>query len=532
MSENSSAPALPASNPGLLKSSSVVGGFTMLSRVLGLVRDATLANVLGSGGAADAFFVAFKIPNFMRRLFAEGAFAQAFVPVLSEYRTQGSHAAVRALIDRVAGSLGSVLFIVTLLAMLCAPFVATVFAPGFRTDPAKFALVSDMIRITFPYLLLISLTGFAGAILNSYGRFVVPAFTPVLLNISLIVAACFIAPLFATPVFALAWGVLVAGILQLVFQLPFLYRLHLLPVPKIDWQDSGVKRILVLMVPALFGVSVSQINLMLDTIIASLLPSGSVSWLYYSERLSDLPLGVFAVAIATVILPSLSRQHASQNSQAFSNTLDWAIRLIYLIALPAIVALVILAEPMLMTLFQHGETTLADITMMSFSMRAYALGLVAFMLIKVLAPGFYAKQNIKTPVRIGIIAMLVNMLLNVLFVVPLHIYYGLGHVGLALATSLAAYLNAYLLYRGLKATGVYHGNSGWLALLSKYLLANAVMAVVLLALLHYWQGWADWQSWQRIWHLMVICLAGLGVYLLVLLACGIRPSALLHQDPL
>lgn len=529
MSEDSLNKTLPTKSRGLLRSSSVVSSLTMLSRVLGLARDVILANVIGSGGATDAFFVAFKVPNFMRRLFAEGAFSQAFVPILSEYRTQGSHIAVRNLVDRVAGSLSSVLFVVTLLAVLGAPFVATVFAPGFRADANQFLLVSDLIRITFPYLLLISLTGFAGAILNSYGRFVVPAFTPVLLNVSLIVSACVAAPFFEEPVFALAWGVLVAGVLQLTFQLPFLHRLQLLPAPKIDWQDSGVKRILALMIPALFGVSVSQINLMLDTIIASLLPYGSVSWLYYSERLSDLPLGVFAVAIATVILPSLSRQHGAQDSEAFSRTLDWAIRLILFIAMPAIVALVLLAEPMLMTLFQHGKTTLTDITMMSFSMRAYALGLVAFMLIKVLAPGFYAKQNTKTPVRIGIIAMSVNMVLNVIFVVPLHLYYALGHVGLALATSMAAYLNAYLLYRGLKASGAYQVGVGWMALLFKYALANVLMAMVLLLLLNYWQDWAVWGNWQRIWHLAAICSIGLGTYLVTLFACGVRPSVLRHS---
>ncbi len=289
----------------------------MLSRVMGLVRDMVFARYIGAGTGADAFFVAFKIPNFFRRLFAEGAFAQAFVPVLSEYRTQGSHAAVKALIDRVAGCLGSVLILLTAVAVMGAPLVATVFAPGFADDDEKFALTADLIRITFPYLMLISLTGFAGAVLNSYDRFAIPAITPVLLNICLILAAVLVTPWFENPAYGLAWGVFAAGVVQLVFQLPFLARMHLFPVPKWGWQDPGVKRILALMAPAIFGVSVSQLNLLLDTVLASFLPTGSVSWLYYSDRLSELPLGVFGIAIATVILPGLSRLHTQADAAAF-----------------------------------------------------------------------------------------------------------------------------------------------------------------------------------------------------------------------
>ena len=503
---------------------------TLTSRVLGLVRDVVFAHTIGAGGGADAFFVAFKIPNFMRRLFAEGAFAQAFVPVLSEYRTQGSRAAVQALIDRVAGGLGLVLLLVTALAVLGAPLLATVFAPGFRVGPDahKFAIATDMIRITFPYLMLISLTGFAGAILNSYDRFAVPAFTPVLLNVSLIAAALVLSPLFDVPAMGLAWGVLIAGVLQLVFQLPFLQHLSLLPRPRVDWDHPGVKKVLSLMVPALFGVSVSQINLMLDTIMASLLPEGSISWLYYSERLSDLPLGVFAIAIATVILPNLSRQHAADDPEAFSRTLDWAVRLVFLIALPALVALVILAEPILITLFQYGRTTALDTAMASYSLRAYALGLLAFMLIKVLAPGFYARQDMKTPVRIGIMAMLTNMVLNVVFVVPLHYYWQVGHAGLALATSLAAMLNAGLLYLGLKRMGAYVRAPGWGRLALQLVVSNGLMAVVLLAALSFWSEWGGWSAPDRAWHLAVVCLAGLGMYLAALFASGLRLRHLRH----
>ena len=426
----------------------------MLSRVLGLLRDVVLANLIGANGNADAFFVAFKIPNFLRRLFAEGAFAQAFVPVLADTREKGGQAAVRELVDRVAGVLGGVLLLLTLITVMASPIVATIFAPGFLRDPAKLALTGDLIKLTFPYLLLISLTGFAGAILNSYQRFAVPALTPVLLNLCLIGAALWGAPNFEEPVVALALGVLVAGFAQLLFQVPALAGVGLVPRPRWAPRHEGVRRIMLLMVPALFGVSVSQINLLLDTVLASLLPTGSVSWLYYSDRLTELPLGVFAIAIATVILPTLSGQRARADDPAFASTLAWAIRCVLLIAIPATVALAILAEPLLATLFQYGAFSEGDRTMAAASLRAYTLGLGAFMLVKVLAPGFYAREDMRTPVRIGIIAMVANMLLNAAFVFPLMWWLNLGHVGLALATSVAAWLNAMLLYRGLRRGAV------------------------------------------------------------------------------
>lgn len=496
---------------------------TMLSRVLGLVRDVIFARILGAGSGADAFFVAFKIPNFMRRLFAEGAFAQAFVPVLSEYRHRGVHAAVQALVDRVAGCLGSVLMLVTVLAVVGAPVVAALFAPGFWFhSPEQFALTVDLIRITFPYLLLVSLTGFVGAILNSYDRFAVPAFTPVLLNISLISAAFMAAPLSLHPAYVLAWGVIVAGVCQLLFQLPFVRQLHLLPSPKLDWRHPGVKKVLWLMAPAMFGVSVSQINLMLDTVLASFLPTGSVSWLYYSDRLVELPNGVFAIALATVIMPSLSRLHAAESTEQFSRTIDWALRAVLLMALPAALALVVLAEPILFTLFQYGETTARDMQMASYSLRAYALGLLGFMLIKILAPGYFSRQDMRTPVRFGIIAMAANMGLNLLFVTPLYFWFNIGHVGLALATSLSAYLNVWLLYRGLRRVGVYRPQPGWGRLFAQYALANAAMMAALLVALNHWPDWATLFWWQRCVGLGILCVGGLLVYALVLRLVGIK----------
>ena len=507
---------------GLLGSSFVVSMGTMLSRVLGLARDVVLANLLGAAPNADAFFVAFKIPNFLRRLFAEGAFAQAFVPVLTETREQGSHDAVKALVNRVAGVLGGSLFVLTALAMVMAPWVALIFAPGFSRDVAKLALTADLIVWTFPYLFFISLTGFCGAILNTYGRFAVPAYTPVLLNLSLIAAAVFWAPTMPEPALGLAMGVMLAGVLQLLFQLPSLHALKLTPKPVWDTQDAGVRKILMLMVPALFGVSVSQINLLFDTVLASLLPNGSVAWLYYSDRLTELPLGVFAIAIATVILPALSALNTRAAADEFSQTLTWAVRNVFLIAVPATVALWLLAEPILTALFQYGAFTTNDVTMAAASLRAYTLGLGAFMLIKVLAPGYYARQDMKTPVKIGIVAMVSNMVLNVLFVFPLMWYFDMGHVGLALATSASAWINAALLYRGLRRGGIPLTGVFDIRYMVRLLVAVTVMAGVIYVSVPDLRDWfaAD-MSW-RVTRLLMIVTAGAVSFAGVLALLGLR----------
>lgn len=510
---------------GLLRSSAITGSMTFVSRILGLVRDVVLARVFGPGDGADAFFLAFKIPNFLRRLFAEGAFNQAFVPVLSEYRSQRSHAQVQDLINAVSGYLGTVLLLITVVVVLAAPVIAYPIAYGFTADPDKFALFVQMLRITFPYLLLISLTAFAGAILNSYDRFAIPALTPALLNLSLIASALLLSPYFNQPEVALAWGVLIAGISQLLFQLPFLVRLQLMPKPVLKRDHEGVKRVIKLMIPALFGVSVSQINLLLDTFIASLLVAGSVSWLYFSERLMDLPLGIFAVAVATVVLPSLSRKHAERSAQEFASLLDWALRLILLIAIPASLALVLLAQPMIITLFLNENFDANDVLQVTYSLQAYTLGLVAFMAIKILAPGFYSRQNTRTPVRIGIIAMAANMVLNIILVFGL----GMAHTGLALATSLAAFLNAGLLFAGLRRDGVFHFQPGWGVFLARMLLANALMCVFLVYVAGEWQQWLDWGNWQRIRVMTLLCVGGMLLYVGSLFMTGMRPADFRRQ---
>lgn len=507
---------------GLLRSSALVGSMTMISRVLGLLRDIVIAAFVGASANADAFFVAFKIPNFLRRLFAEGAFSQAFVPVLADYKEEGAQLAVKALVDRVAGVLGGTLLVLTLVTVAASPLVAALFAPGFVSQPEKFQLTADMIRITFPYLLLISMTGFCGAILNSYGRFAVPAFTPVFLNLSLIFAATVAAPWFDEPVFALAWGVFFAGVIQLLFQLPSLYRLELVPRPVFDTRHEGVRRILKLMVPALFGVSVSQINLLLDTVLASFLPTGSVSWLYYSDRLAELPLGVFGIAIATVILPNLSAHRAAAREDQFASTLDWAMRSVLLIGVPAAVALVLLAKPILITLFQYGALTPTDVDMAALSLRAYSLGLVAFMLVKVLAPGYYARQDTATPVKIGIIAMAANMVMNLIFVLPLLWYFNVGHLGLALATSASAWLNAGLLLRGLLRQGVFSWQPGWAAYGGRLLVSTLAMAVAVLLLDQDVETWLAWGWHRRGLEILLVCGAGIAAYLVTQVITGTR----------
>ena len=507
---------------GLLKSSSLVGVITLVSRVFGLIRDLVFAQLIGAGAAADAFYVAFKIPNFFRRLFSEGAFSQAFVPVLSDYRTNTDAEKVRQLISRVSGTLALVLFGFTAVVVIWPDLFASIFAFGFRAEPNKFVMASAMLQITFPYLLLISMTGMAGAVLNSYDRFAVPALTPVLLNICLISAAFYISPNMSEPAFGLAWGVLIAGIVQLMFQLPFLASMHLLPVPKWGWNDPGVKRILALMLPAIFGVSVSQINLLLDTLLASFLPTGSVSWLYYSDRLSELPLGVIGIAIATVILPNLSRQRFSEDSAAFSKTMDWALRIVCLAGVPAALALMILAEPILTTLFLYGEFSQTDVYMSSLSLRAYALGLVAFMFVKVLAPGYFAQEDMKTPVRIGVIAMALNMLFNLLLVYWLHFSYQIGHVGLALATSLSAFVNAGLLFQGLRRNGSYQLGQGWGLFVLRLFASCAFMCLVLFYVLDIWTGWFDWSVFERVIYLAITCGLGLLAFIVSLFVLGLR----------
>jgi len=511
----------------LLKSLSTVGGYTLVSRVLGFVRDLVLAQVFGASAETDAFFVAFKIPNFLRRLFAEGAFATAFVPVLTEYRTQRDFRELKDFVDHIAGSLGLVLLVVSLIGVVAAPVLVSLFALGWVMDAEteKLALAAEMLRLTFPYLFFISLTAFAGGILNAHDRFAIPAFTPVLLNLCLISAALWLAPMMEQGVVALAWGVLIAGVTQFTFQIPFLARIRLLPHPRPGFHDPGVRRVLRLMIPALFAVSVTQINLMLDTMLASFLTTGSISWLYYSDRLMEFPLGILGVALATVILPRLSRRQAEAAPEAFSHTLDWGLRMTFIFGIPAALGLALLAGPMIATLFQSGVFDAHDVAMAERSLMAYSLGLQAFILIKVLAPGFYARQDTRTPVRIGVIAMLANMLMNLVLIFPLQ------HAGLALATSLSAYLNAYLLLRNLRRDKAYMPAAGWPRLALQVGVAALVMAALTAWASPSLFEWVQSARWDRVLWLMGLITLAATAYFTVLLALGLRPRDLQIRGP-
>ncbi|HAK52917.1 MAG TPA: murein biosynthesis integral membrane protein MurJ [Gammaproteobacteria bacterium] len=503
---------------GLLRSSGLVSGLTMVSRVFGLIRDMVIAYFFGASAGADAFFVALRIPNLFRRLFAEGAFAQAFVPVLSEYRNRESKDAVRALVSRASGTLGLYLLILTVLGVLGAEYVIRVFAYGYvyHAHIEKLALAVEMLRVTFPYLLLISMTAFAGAVLNTFGRFAVPAFTPVLLNLSLILCAVFLRPYMDQPVMALAWGVLIAGVAQLTFQLPFLAKEKLLVAPRFDTRDPGVRKILTLMLPALFGVSVGQINLLLDAVLASFLETGTLSWLWYSDRLLELPLAIFAIAIATVILPGLSKDHASSSPEEFSRTLNWAIRLVLLLGLPATIALVFLSDALIATLFFHGEMTERDVSMSGMALAAYGVGLLGHMLVKVLAPGYFARQDTSTPVRYGVVALVSNMVLNLVLI------WHLKHAGLALATSISAFINAGLLFYGLKKSGVLVLEKGWSRFFGQALLANLVMLITLFLIRPAMNTWFAFGLVERIVIMLLICLAGALIYAVCLRVTGVK----------
>jgi len=507
----------------LLKSSSIVSSMTLFSRVLGLVRDVVIANLLGATLAADVFLFAQKIPNFLRRPFSEGAFSQAFVPVLKEYQTNRTAAQLKHFIDRVAGTLAVILLIVTAVGVLGSVGVVSLFGFGFVGDPEKFDLANTLLKITFPYILFISLTGLAGSLLNSVYSYAIPPFTPVLLNVSLISAAIIAAPLLDQPTIALAWGIFIAGIIQLLLQLPFLWKQGLLPKPVWGWSDPGVKRVLKLMVPALFGVSVSQINLLIDTMIATSLMTGSISWLYYSDRLLEFPLGVIGIAIATVILPNLSQKHAQASTEGFSAMIDWALRLVVLVGIPSAIGLILLSEPLMLTLFQHGSFDTLDAYKGSLSLMAYSIGLTFFMLIKILASGYYSRQDMKTPVRIGIIALVTNIVLN------LALYKPLGHVGLALATSIAAALNAILLYRGLRKNESYKPEAGWWIWTGRLLIACLVMITTLMFLQEPIEVWQAWTVGERVLQLTLVIPLAITAYLVSLFVLGLRLSHLKHH---
>jgi len=500
----------------LLKTLATVSSMTMLSRILGFVRDFVVARTFGAGMLTDAFFVAFKLPNLLRRLFAEGAFSQAFVPVPGEYRNRRGNEATRQLVDRVASLLFLIVLLVTLLGMAGAPLLVYLSAPGFTGNPEKFALTVDLTRITFPYILFMSLVALAGGILNTWSRFAIPAFTPVLLNVSFILMAVFATPHFVPPVMALAWAVFIGGARQLALQMPYLERIGMLPRFALSLRDEGVRRIFRLMAPAILGVSVAQVSLLLNNIFASFLTTGSVSWLYYADRLMEFPAGLLGAALGTILLPSLARCHAAGQTDEYSRLLDWGLRLAFLLAAPAALALAILAVPLISSLFHYGAFTGNDVLQTRDALVAYSLGLLALILVKILAPGFYAQQNVRTPVRIAILTLCVTQLLNLVFVG------WLAHAGLALSIGLAASLNAGLLYRGLRRHGVYTPQPGWPLFYTRLACALATMGTALWFAGGDATDWLHWGLGERLWRLSLIVCFGAGVYFATLWVAGFR----------
>ena len=500
----------------------VVASMTALSRISGFLRDIVFSYFFGATAVADTFFVAFRIPNFFRRLFAEGAFAQAFIPVLTEYKETGDRELLLRFIASMFGNLSLVVTVFALVGVAFAPYLVLLFAPGFWTDPDRLLNATEMVRVTFPYIAFISLTAFAASILNAFHRYAVPAITPVILNLVLVASAVVVAPLFEEPIMALAWGVLVAGILQFICQMPSLRRLEVLVLPRIDWVSPGVRKVGRLFVPALFAGSVGQINALIGTMIASTLTVGSISWLYYSDRLMELPIGIIAIALGTVLLPNLSRLELTKDPEAFSNTIDWGLRVAVLLGLPAVAALFFFAKPLVLAIFYRGQMTLVDVEMTALALKAFAVGLIPLILVKVLAPAFFAKQDTRTPFRCAAISVAVNIIFSLLLI------RWMGHIGIALATSLAAYVNFCLLSISLLRTTTYEPSKDFLVAFLSAVTGSVVMVFVLGWIVPDFSDWLSMSEIMRVFWVAISLFAGSALYLVSIWILGMRPKHFLH----
>ena len=500
----------------LLRAVGTVSAMTLLSRITGLARESLKAMAFGAGVHMDAFEAAFRLPNILRRMFAEGAFAQAFVPIFAEYRRQRGEVETHALVSRIGTLLACVLLLVTALGVLTAPWLVYALASGFRETPGKVELTTTLIRIVFPYIFFVSLVSLAGGVLNVYRRFAIPALTPVLLNAGIIGSALFLAPYFDPPVKALAWGVLIGGVAQLAVQVRPLARLGMLPRPAFDWRDPGVRRVLRAMAPGVLGVSAGQITILVNTQLAAALGDGRISWITYADRLMEFPSALLGVALGTVLLPSLSRHHADADSARYSSLLDWGLRLTFLLALPAALALWLLAVPLIATLYQYGRFTPHDVLETRAALLGYSAGLLGLIVVKILAPGFYARQNMKTPVKIAFATVLVALACSLILM------QWLGHAGLTLATSIGATLNAVLLFTFLRKSGAYRPEPGWFGFLARVVVALGVLGAVLYGLAGPAAWWLDARLWTRAARLALLCAAGALAYFGALWLLGFR----------
>ena len=496
-----------------------VGGWTFISRVAGLIRDIFTTNLLGASFFHDIFVVVLKIPNVFRKLFAEGAFSQAFIPIYSEYIGRKDDKDSQDFLNALFGILLSALFIFTALALLFAPIFILIFAPGFYFDIQKQDLAVSLLRIMFPYLALISLVAFAAGIQNSHNKFSIPAITPLIFNLSLIGSAWLVAPKIDIPVMALAWGVLLAGFLQLLFQIAPLATIKKIPIPKIDFQNPGVKKFFILILPAIVAGGIAQINLLIDTIFASLLITGSPTWLYVSDRLIQFPMGIFAIAIGTVLLPSLSKAYAQKEIQAYTEQLEHAFKLVFFLAIPSLIGLVLFASPLLATLFQRGAFLWSDVQQASLSLIAFSFGLPFFMAMKVLVPAFFSRQNTKTPMLIAFLSLLINVCLNYL----LAFYFGLGHLGLAIASSISAIVSVIILSFILKRDGLI----SFTGILSTFSLKVLIASVALISFLSIFNQYFDFELFsqtQRLLHLVAAVIGSLIIYFGSSFILGVRPA--------
>ncbi len=503
----------------LLKSLATISGLTLVSRILAFARDVLIAGIFGAGIANDAYVLATRLPNLLRRMFAEGAFSQAFVPIFGEYKQRRGHDETKLLVDHVTAMLALMLFIVTLIGIIAAPVIIYITAPGFIKDPAKFDLTVQMLRITSPYIFFISLVAVAAGILNTYNKFWVPAFAPILLNICLIAGALWLTPYFAQPIIGLAWAWFIAGFVQLAFQIPFLKQIGMLPSLRLNFKDPGMWRVIKQMGPAMFGVSIGQISLIINTIIASFFVAGSVSWLYYADRLMEFPSGLLGAALGTILLPSLSKCFAEKNMVEYSKLLDWGLRLTVMLALPAALALGLISVPLLATFFQRGAFTGHDVVMTSYALIGYSVGLMGILLVKILAPAFYAKQDIRTPVKIGIVTLLFTQLMNLLFVYFLH----WQHAGLALSIGLGACLNSAILFYFLRKRAIYQPEPGWAKFSVKVVIAVLALGIALWFSMGSTDSWLHGSGWVRIGRLSLLVTGGIVVYFAALAALGFRP---------